>query len=124
MYEGLMGIKVVVAPCARLVAAVAQRGGVTQTRLQEPRNGAPTLPDQPAMPATPQWTEIRFAEALSLDAREEVVIRLQHQTGVHSAVFDPNDPTRLRVQFDPGRFSTATLRDFIEGLWLEVRLAP
>ena len=75
-------------------------------------------------PGTARQTfEIRFAQALSLDAREEVVLRLQHQRGISGAVFDPDDPTRLSVHADPACFSAATLRDFIRGLWVGAELA-
>lgn len=75
-----------------------------------------------AAPSAEQIFEIRFAEALPLDGREEVVLRLKHQRGVSSAVFDAADPTLLRVRADPARFSAATLRDFVARLWVGARL--
>ncbi len=68
--------------------------------------------------AAVQKFEIHFARALPLDAREDVIVRLQHQRGIASAWFDPTDPARLTVQADPAHFSSATLRDFIRGLWV------
>ena len=65
-----------------------------------------------------QAFEIRFAQPLPLDEREEVALRLHHQRGVAGAVFDPSDPTRLTVRADPASFSAVTLRDFIRGLWV------
>lgn len=81
-----------------------------------PNNAHPTDPVQEF--------EIRFAEVLPLDGREEVILRLQHQTGVHGAVFDPGDLSRLRVRADRTHFSSATLKDFISGLWVGARLEP
>ncbi len=72
--------------------------------------------------AAEQTFEIHFARALPLDAREEVIMRLQHQRGIGSAWFDPADPSQLTVQADPAHFSSATLRDFIRGLWVHARL--
>lgn len=65
-----------------------------------------------------QAFEIRFAQSLPLDGREEVALRLHHQRGVTGAVFDPEDHTRLTVHADPTSFSAVTLRDFIRGLWV------
>lgn len=70
-----------------------------------------------------QTFEVRFAEALDLDRREEVVLRLCHQRGVRDAWFDAADATRLLVHADPGRFSAVTLRDFVLGLRLGARIA-
>lgn len=67
--------------------------------------------------------EIRFAQVLPLDAREEVVLRLLHQRGISGAVFVSDDPTRLSVHADPTCFSAVTLRDFIRGLWVGAELA-
>lgn len=71
---------------------------------------------------TGQSFEIRFVEALPLDGREEVVLRLHHQRGVHSAWFDPEDPKRLLVRADPAHFSALTLQDFVRRLWVGAKL--
>lgn len=80
------------------------------------------LPDAPAQD-TGQTFEVRFARALGLDAREEVVLRLHHQRGIFNAWFDPTDPTLLLVRGDPAHFSSVTLRDFIRRLWVHAELS-
>lgn len=66
--------------------------------------------------------ELHFAQALSLDGREEVVLRLQHQRGVAGAWFDPDVPTRLLVRADPAYFSPLTLKDFVRRLWVGAKV--
>lgn len=75
-----------------------------------------------AVPRGERALEVHFAEALNLDRREEIVLRLQHQRGIAGAWFDPRDPTRLLVQADPAHFSALTLRDFIRRLWVGARV--
>ena len=82
--------------------------------MNQTGNGAPRSGEQ--------TFEIRFAEPLPLDGREEVALRLHHQRGVFGAVFDPADPTRLTVRADPASFSAMTLRDFIRGLWVSAQV--
>ncbi len=73
-------------------------------------------------PGAAHLFEMHFEQALTLDRREEVVLRLQHQRGVVRAWFDPLNPTRLLVQADPVYFSALTLRDFVRRLWVGTRV--
>lgn len=66
--------------------------------------------------------ELRLAEALDLDRREEIVLRLCHQRGVQDVWFDAEDTTRLLVRADPASFSALTLRDFVHRLGVGARV--
>jgi len=62
---------------------------------------------------TTRHVSLRIDEALDLAAREELVMDLLSVLGIERAVFRPEDPHALDVDYDSARFSELTLVDFL-----------
>lgn len=56
---------------------------------------------------------VRLAHEADQDRRQALVMKLEWERGIRSAVFDAADPRRLRIDYDPARFSELTLLDTV-----------
>ncbi len=60
-----------------------------------------------------QKVTIEIEETLDLDQQEELVFKFEEQRGIAMAVFNPENPHELTIEYDPEFFSHTTLCDFI-----------
>ena len=57
--------------------------------------------------------DIELEQPLDEDRRAWLDAKLAARRGIVQALFDPNDPQRLHVEYQPTAFSPETLLDFI-----------
>jgi len=67
------------------------------------------------MTDTPRTTYLSLPGDADQDERQTLVMKLEWERGLHHAVFEPNDPHRLRIDYDPAHFSELTLLDTVRG---------
>lgn len=58
-------------------------------------------------------TYLLLAQGADQNRRQALVMKLERERGIAHAVFDANDPTRLRVDYDTACFSELTLLDIV-----------
>lgn len=62
-----------------------------------------------------QTTYLRLLDDADQNQRQTLVMKLEWERGIHQAVFDADEPHRLRVDYDPAHFSELTLLDTVRG---------
>lgn len=72
--------------------------------------------------AEPARVKLRITEDLDESQRQELVLKLEHERGIVCAYYPSVTPHVMVLEYDPERFSAATLLDLIREHGVHARM--
>jgi len=66
--------------------------------------------------------KVRITEDLDTSQRQELVLKLEHERGIGCVYYPSTTPHVLVLEYDPERFSAATLLDLLHEHGVHARL--